>query len=501
MTDALVIGSGPNGLAAAIRLLEAGRSVTVLEAASQPGGAVRTEELTLPGFHHDTFSSVYPAAAASPVFGRMPLAEHGLNWVHPRACSAHPLPEGEAAVLYRDLGDTARTLDAQSPGDGTRWVEYVTPFLESFPAIRETMLTGFPPVKGPLKLLRSAGPQGLFEFTRMLSGSATGLGNRLFNSPGSRAWLYGAAIHGDTPPGRAGSAIAAFYLNLMGHAVGWPSPEGGAQKLTDALVSYLRSLGGEVITDSKVDRILVADGQVRGAGVADGDEYSAPIVVADVMPDALQRMTGEALATWYRKGLKMFVYGPATIKVDWALDDSIPWMNDEVRGAGTVHVGGSENDLIQSIDESLTGLPDRPVLLLGQQSVADPTRAPAGKHTAWAYTHGPADADWVTQQDRHVEAMEEQVERFAPGFRDRILARHVQGPADLQRSNANLIHGDVGGGSYKLRQAVFRPLPVLSPYSTPVSGLFLGSAATFPGGAVHGVPGDAAARAALRRSS
>jgi len=501
LTDALVIGSGPNGLAAAIRLLEAGRSVTVLEAASQPGGSVRTEELTLPGFRHDTFSSVYPAAAASPVFARMPLADHGLRWVHPRACAAHPLPGGEAAILYRDLDQTARTLDAQHTGDGARWIAYVKPFLEAFPAVRDTMLAGFPPIRGPLKLLRSTGPKELLDFGRLLPGSATGLGDRLFNGSGSRAWLYGAAIHGDTPPGRPGSALAAFYLNLLGHAVGWPSPEGGAQRLTDALVSYVRSLGGEVITDARVDRILASHGRVEGVGIAGADEHAAPIVIADLMPDALLRLSGDALAGWYRKSLKrMFIYGPATLKVDWALDGPIPWLNEEVRGAGTVHVGGGEQDLLRSIEESGNGLPARPVLLLGQQSIADPSRAPTGKHTAWAYTHGPASADWVAKQDQHVEAMEQQVERFAPGFSERILARHVLGPADLERRNANLVHGDVGGGSYILRQAVFRPLPVPSPYVTPLSGLYLGSAAAFPGGAVHGVPGDAAAKAALRRT-
>lgn len=499
MTDAIVIGSGPNGLAAAIRLAEAGRSVTVLESADRPGGAVRTEELTLPGFRHDTFSSVYPAAAASPVFGRMPLARHGLEWVHPGACSAHPLPDGDAAVLYRDLQATARTLDRQHPGDGDRWIDFVTPFQGAFDAVRNTMLSGFPPVGGPLQLLRSAGPMPLVNFTRLLSGSAVGLGERLFEGDGSRAWLYGAAMHGDTPPAAAGSGIAAFYLNLLGHAVGWPSPRGGAERLTDALVGYLHSLGGEIQTGATVERILGSGGRVRGVGIAGGSEVSAPVVVADVMPHALLRMTGKALSGWYRAALKRFVYGPATLKVDWALAGPIPWLNEEVREAGTVHVGGAEHEFLQSVGQAADGLPERPFMLLGQQSVADPTRAPEGKHTAWAYTHGPARIDWSARQDRHVEAMEEQVERFAPGFRDRILARHVLGPADLQARNANLVDGDVGGGSYKLRQAVFRPIPSPSPYWTPLGGLFIGSAATFPGGAVHGVPGDSAARAALRR--
>jgi phytoene dehydrogenase-like protein len=499
VTDAIVIGSGPNGLAAAIRLAEAGRSVTVLEGADRPGGAVRTEELTLPGFHHDTFSSVYPAGAASPVFARMPLARHGLEWVHPQACSAHPLPGGDAAVLYRDLDATARTLDRQHPGDGKRWTQFATPFLAASDAVRATMLSGFPPVAGPLRMLRDAGPLRMLDFMRLLSGSAVGLGTRLFEGGGSRAWLYGAALHGDTPPGRAGSAIAAFYLNLLGHAVGWPSPRGGAQRLTDALVGHLRSLGGEIQTGATVERIVVSDGRVRGVGIGGGQEIAAETVIADVMPHALVRMTGDALSGWYRNALQRYVYGPATLKVDWALAGPIPWLNGEVRTAGTVHVGGTEQELLRSIGEGASGLPSHPFLLLGQQSVADPSRAPEGKHTAWAYTHGPARVDWARCEDRHVEAMEQQVEHHAPGFRDRILARHVLGPARLQARNANLVNGDVGGGSYVLRQVVFRPIPSLSPYRTPLAGLFLGSAATFPGGAVHGVPGDAAARTALRR--
>lgn len=497
--DAIVIGSGPNGLAAAIRLAEAGRHVVVLEAADQLGGAVRTEELTLPGFRHDTFSSVHPAAAASPVFARMPLADHGLEWVHPRACSAQPLPDGRAAVLFRDLEATARSLDADHPGDGCQWSEFTRPFLDSFAEVRATMLSGFPPVGGPLKLLARAGPGPTAELVRLLPSSAVGFARRRFGGEGSRAWFYGAAMHGDTPPAKAGGAIAAFYLNLLGHAVGWPSPRGGAGRLTDALVSYLRSLGGELRTGAQVARVLASGRRVRGVEVEGGTAMEAPIVVATVMPHALVALAGEALPSWYRSGLARYVYGPATLKLDWALDGPIPWLHEDVRGAGTVHVGGSEPEMLSCIAAAQDGLPERPFLLVGQQSVADPTRAPEGKHTAWAYTHGPQEGvNWRAEEDRHVERMEAQVERYAPGFRDRILARHVLGPRALQARNANLVGGDVGGGSYRLRQVVFRPLPMPSPYRTPLRGLFLGGAATFPGGAVHGVSGDAAARAALR---
>jgi phytoene dehydrogenase-like protein len=306
-------------------------------------------------------------------------------------------------------------------------------------------------------------------------------------------------MHGDIAPTGAGTAIAAAYLNFMGHAVGWPSPRGGAQALTDALVAYLRSLGGEIRTSTRVQAITSAGGRVTAIRTAGGETMAARAVIATVMPSALLAMTGDALAPWYRAGLRRYVYGPATVKVDWALDGPIPWANPEVRGAGTVHVGGSEDACLAAAVASRSGLPEHPFLLLGQQSVADPTRAPAGKHTAWAYAHGSRDGiEWTSEQDRHVERMEAQVERFAPGFRDRILARHVLGPGDLERRNANLTGGDVGGGSYRLRQVLFRPLPAISPYRTPLRGLYLGSSAAFPGGAVHGVPGDAAARAALR---
>ena len=495
---AVVVGSGPNGLAAAIRLAEAGLEVTVLEAADAPGGAVQTAELTLPGFRHDVFAAVFPAGAASPVFARMPLADHGLRWTHPEACYAHPLPGGEGVALYRDLDRTAAGLDELSAGDGARWRAFAAPLLAEFDAVRATMLGGFPPVRGPWALLRGLGPVGAARFGLLLPDSAARLGARLFRSDAARAWLYGSAGHGDVPPTGPGSAIAVAYLNLLGHAVGWPSPAGGAGALTDALVSYLRSLGGVVRTEALVTRIVSRGRRVGGVALAGGDGLDADVVIADVMPHALVRLAGDGLPGAYRRLLSRYRYGPATVKVDWALDGPIPWAYAAVRGAGTVHVAGPADELVETVRAAERGLPDRPYLLLGQQSIADPSRAPDGCRTAWAYTHGPAQGvDWPSELDRHVERMEAQVERYAPGFRDRILARHVMGPADLEARNRNLVGGDVGGGTYRLPQTVFRPAPWPSPYRTPLRGLFLGSAAAFPGGAVHGVPGDAAARAAL----
>ncbi len=494
--DALIIGSGPNGLAAAITLAEAGRCVVVLEAAPMPGGAVATEELTLPGFRHDTYSSVYPAGAASPVFAGMPLERHGLRWVHPEVCYAHPLPDGRAPALYRDLERTAASLDRLAPGDGERWREFAAPYVQRFAAFRGTILGAFPPTSGVAQLALQLRPRRLLELARVLLMPAEGLAEELFAAPGSRAWLYGSAMHGDVGLAGAGSAIVALGLNVLGHAVGWPSPEGGAGRLAAALVSYLASLGGVVRCNAPVVEIVAPRGRVTGVRLASGEALQAGVVVADVMPRALVALTGDALPPGYAAALHRYRPGPATLKVDWALDGPIPWTAPEARVAGTVHVGGSEDELLAAGSPS-SNLPERPVMLLGQQSIADSTRAPPGKHTAWAYTRGPQSLDWGGSRDRLVERMEAQVERFAPGFREMIAARHVLGPAQLERRNANLVGGDVGGGSYDLDQLIFRPVPALVPYRTQLRGLYLASAATFPGGAVHGVAGRAAARLAL----
>ena len=484
----MVIGSGPNGLAAAIPLARAGHAVTVLEAAPRPGGAMATEELTLPGFRHDTFSAVHPAGAASPAFARFPLADHGVRWIHPEICCAHPLADRPGAALHRDLDRTAASLEALSPGDGERWRTFTAPLLDSFDALRAAMLAGFPPVVGAARLTRALGPRGALGLARLTRLPAQRLARELFHASGARAWLYGSALHADAPLDAAGSAIGAVYLDLLGHGSGWPSPEGGAGRLAAALVSYLQSLGGAIRTEAAVTAIEVRRGTVAGVRLHDGEGIDAGIVVADVMPRALVRLTAGELPGRFARALTRYRYGPATVKVDWALDGPIPWIDPAARVAGTVHLGGDEEEMTAA---------ERQFVLLGQQTIADPSRAPAGKHTAWAYTRGPASIDWAAAVPAHVERMEAQLERFAPGFRDLILARHVMGPADLQARNVNLIDGDVGGGSYAGSQLIFRPRPALIPYRTPVRGLYLGSAATYPGGGVHGVCGQAAARVAL----
>jgi phytoene dehydrogenase-like protein len=495
--DAVVIGGGPNGLTAAITLARAGRSVLVAEATPRLGGAAQTAELTLPGFRHDVFSAVHPAGIASPVFRELQLERHGLRWIHPELCMAHPLPDGRAAVLAREIPTTMASLDALATGDGARWGELVGPYMRHFEAVRATMLSGFPPLAGA-RLLAALKVRGLLDFTRLLLTSAEALAGELFEGD-SAAWLYGSALHGDAPLDGAGSAIAGLWLNLMGHADGWPSPEGGAGAITAALAACLHAHGGVTRCDARAERLHVRRGRVSGLTLADGSTIQTGTVVATTTPHGLLRMAGAALGDAYTRRAVHFRYGPRTVKLDYALDAPVPWAAADARRAGTLHVGGTPTQLREAVLDIARGrLPEHPFLLSGSQSVADPTRAPAGMHTLWAYTHVPPGVDWGAERERFADVVEAQLERFAPGFRDTVLARHVMAPADLEARNENLVGGDVGGGSYGMDQLIFRPVPSLNPYATPVRGLYVGGAAAFPGGAVHGVPGHAAARAALR---
>jgi phytoene dehydrogenase-like protein len=411
---------------------------------------------------------------------------------------AHPLPGGRAAVLSRDLPRTLASLDGLAAGDGERWRELVEPYLRHFEAVRATMLSGFPPAGGPARLVAAFKLGGMLEFVRLLLTSAEALAGELFEGEGA-AWLYGSALHGDAPLNAAGSAIAAVWLNLMGHADGWPSPEGGASAITDALAACLHAHGGATRVDARAEQVHVDRGRVTGVTLADGTTIATRTVVATTTPHGLLRMAGQALGDAYTRRAVHFRYGPQTVKLDWALDAPVPWESEDARTAGTVHLGGTVTQLRRSLLDVARGkLPEHPFLLSGSQSVADATRAPAGKHTMWAYTHVPPGVDWSAERDDFADVVEAQIESFAPGFRDTILARHVMAPGDLEARNENLVGGDVGGGSYGLDQLIFRPLPSLNPYSTPVRGLYIGSASAFPGGAVHGVPGHAAARAALR---
>ena len=494
--DALVIGSGPNGLAAAIELAAAGLSVLVLEAAPRPGGAVLTEELTLPGFRHDTFSSVYPAGAASPVFAALPLERHGLRWVHPNVCLAHPIPDGRAVALHRDLESTVEGLDAIHPGDGQRWQAFAAPLLDHFDALRATMLAGFPPLRGPARLAAGLGPLPVLDFARLLFTSIQSLAERLFQGEPSRAWLYGSAMHSDVPIPARGSAIAGAYLNLLGHAVGWPSPEGGAGALAGALVAHLQELGGGVRTDAEVVRVVADRARVVAVELQGGETVSAPLVLADVMPSALARLADGALPGLYTRALRRYRHGPPTLKLDWALAGPIPWIAPEARQAGTVHVGGDAPEVIDVTARARTSLPDRPFTLLGQQSLADPTRAPAGRHTAWAYTHVPRDVDWAGSATATSSAWRPRSSASPPAFANSSSPATSSIPPTSSAATPT--------SSPATSAAALHPLPgplpsrpLSAPYRTPLRGLYIASAATFPGGAVHGVPGHAAARLAL----
>ena len=496
--DAVVVGAGPNGLSAAIRLAEADLSVLLVEAEDRIGGAVKTDELTLPGFLHDTYSSVYPAGAASPVFARMPLEKHGLRFVHPQVAMSHVLDEGRGASLYKDLGRTVDSLEASHPGDGEGWREFISLYVENWGVLRKAMMEGFPPVWGGLRSALRLGYKGSLETGRMVLQPAAALADELFSGDAAKAWLYGTALHGDVAPGASGSAVFGFYLSLLGHVAGWPVAEGGSGKLSGALAGYFESLGGEIRTGSPVEEVSARNGRVTGI-VVNGEEVRTNMAVCDVTPHGLLGISGTLLPDSYKKKMARFRYGPGSLKIDHALSGPIPWEYEEARGAGTLHVSAAEprNWLENVSREKLGYLPGKPFMLAAQPSVADPSRAPESRHTFWAYAHVPHGIDWNKRTEEHVDRMENQIERFAPGFRDLIMERHVITPPDLEDRNRNLVGGDVNAGSQAPDQLFFRPIPSLSPYRTPVRGLYIGSASTFPGGAVHGVPGDAAARSAL----
>ena len=466
--DAIVVGAGPNGLAAAIVLARAGLRVLVREAADQPGGGARTEPLTLPGFAHDVCSAVHPLGIASPLFRRLPLAEHGLEWVQPPAPLAHPFDDGTAVLLERSTRATGRQLGP----DAAAWQRLMDPFVDRWQHLLADAL-------GPLKVPRH--PLLLARFGLVALPPTTWLTRAVFRGSRARALFAGMAAHATLPLGRPPSAAFGMMLGLTGHAVGWPIPRGGSGNLTSALVSYLRSLRGEVLTGAPV---LALDELPR-----------ARAVLLDLTPRQILRLGGTCLPRQYRAQLARYQYGLGTFKVDYALDAPIPWRPAEVARAATVHLGGTLEEIHASRTREWAGRPaERPYVLLAQPTLFDPSRAPAGKHVAWVYCHVP-NASAVDMTDR----VEAQVERFAPGFRERILARHVMAPADLERHNPNLIGGDINGGEATLLQLFFGPAPRPIPYATPNPKLFVCSSSTPPGGGVHGMAGYYAARLALRR--
>ncbi|HEX6796681.1 MAG TPA: NAD(P)/FAD-dependent oxidoreductase [Ktedonobacterales bacterium] len=467
--DAVVVGAGPNGLAAAITLARAGHSVVVYEARETVGGGCRSAELTLPGFVHDVCSAIHPLAVASPFFRSLPLADYGLAWAHPTLALAHPLPGGTAAALHHSLAQTAAGLGP----DGPAYIRLMAPLVRDWPKIEAAILGPLPlPPQHPLALARF-GLSALFP--------AQWLAETRFRTPAARALFAGLAAHSMMPLGKPVTAAFGLVLGIVAHVAGWPVPRGGAQSISDALAAYLRSLGGEIVTSTPISSLA--------------ELPSARAVLCDVTPRQLIALTGERLPAGYRRRLERYRYGPGVFKLDYALDAPVPWLAEECRQAGTVHVGGTLEEIAAAERQVARGeVPERPFVLVAQQSLCDPTRAPSGKQTLWAYCHVPSGSD--VDMTARVEA---QIERFAPGFRERILARHTLTAFEMEAYNANYIGGDINGGVQDLWQLYTRPVVSLTPYATPVPGLFLCSSSTPPGGGVHGMCGLHAARLALRR--
>lgn len=469
MLDAVVVGSGPNGLTAAVALARAGCSIRVLEAEPTAGGGTRSEELTLPGFVHDTCAAMHPLGVASPAFSAWPLAEHGLSWIHPAAPAAHPLPDGSAVVIERSLDATADRLGP----DGPAWRRLAEPLVAHWDALVDTILA--PMVRVP------SHPFVLAGFGLKAAWPATTLARHSFETEAARAAFAGLAGHAILDLRLP--LTSSFALTFLGsaHAAGWPMAGGGSQRIADALISYLGTMGGEVVTSHRVSSLA--------------DLPEARVSLFDLTPRQILRIAGERIPPLHRRRLARFRYGPGAFKLDYALDGPVPWKAEECGRAGSIHVGGTLEEIAAAEAEvARGGHPERPFVLCTQPSLFDPSRAPGGKHTFWAYCHVPNGSTVDMTQ-----AIEDQLERFAPGFRDRVLARHVMTPTAVEAHNANYVGGDIAGGSHGGLQILARPLLSPEPYAIPMEGraAFLCSSSTPPGAGVHGMCGWWAAKAAL----
>ena len=463
--DAVVIGSGPNGLAAAITMAEAGHSVLVIEGHETIGGGARSAELTLPGFVNDVCSSVYPMAIWSPFFRRLPLAQHGLEWVQPSAPLAHPLDDGTAVILERSVEKTAENVG----NDAERYIRLMEPLLRGWPKVEASATQPFSFPAHPFAAAR-------FGLTVMRSASS--VAKHTFRGVRARALFAGLAAHAVLPLERVPSAAFGLVLGIIAHSQGWPFVRGGSQYISDALAKHLTSLGGEIVTQTPIASLE--------------ELPRARAILCDVTPRQLLTIAGSRLPADFRGKLESYRYGPGVCKLDWALDGPIPWKAAECSRAGTVHLGGTFEEIAASERDAWQGRHSaRPFVLLAQASLFDPTRAPAGKHTAWAYCHVPHGSS----RDM-TDAIENQIERFAPGFRRFVMKRSVRVASSLEGYNPNLIGGDIGGGAVDLEQFLLRPTRRL--YRTPAKGIYLCSSSTPPGPGVHGLCGHSAARAALK---
>jgi phytoene dehydrogenase-like protein len=502
--DAVVIGSGPNGLVAANVLADAGWDVVVCEAQAEIGGAVRSANVTAPGFTTDLYSAFYPLAAASPVIRSLELESYGLQWVQAPAVLAHQYDDGRAVVLHRTAEDTAAELDQWAPGDGDVWMT----MFEQWRSIREPLMdalfTPFPPVRPGTRLLRTLKGPGAIRLARMALLPVRRLAEETFAGEGGRVLLTGNAMHADIPPHSAGSGLYGWLLSMLGQDVGFPVPRGGSGRLAEAMAARAESRGVIVRRNSPVSAILVEAGEARGVRLADGFSLRARrAVVADVAaPDLYGRLlSGVPLPRSVRTDLSKFQWDPSTLKLNWALRAPVPWKSEASRAAGTVHLGVDLDGFVDfSSDIAVGRMPEKPFILFGQMTTADPSRSPQGTESAWAYSHLPRElADDPRQIAEHVERLGVAVERAAPGFSDLILASHVQTPRGLEAGDENLAGGAINGGTAALhQQLVFRPTPGLGRPETAVERLYLASASAHPGGGVHGACGWNAARAVLR---
>lgn len=512
--DAVVVGAGPNGLVAANYLADAGWHVLVLEQQPTVGGAVRSDSELHEDFVHDTFSAFYPLAAASPHIQAFGLERFGLRWVHAPAVLANPIDDGEHwAVLHRDRHVTARLADELHPGDGEAWLRLVEQWDRIGDQIIGALLSPFPPVKsavGAAMRLRSVG--GL-SFVRELLTPVTDIGRNRFGGEAPRVLLAGNAGHADIPLDASGSGLMGLVLAMLGQTVGFPVPEGGAGRLTQALAARLQSLGGEIRCSEEVTAIEVDGGRATAVRTPEGRYAAEHAVLADVVATKLYGglVPDEHLPARLRKDMERFQLDPGTIKVDWALDGPVPWAVPPPYGAGTVHIADSVEQMSEALAQVTAGaVPREPFLLTGQMTTTDPTRSPAGTESMWAYTHVPHHAaydagdgsvrgTWDRDDcERFADRMQARIVKHAPGFESRVIARRVIGPHEMEARDANLVNGALNGGTANIHQQLFfRPVPGLGRAETRIPGLYLASASAHPGGGVHGAPGTNAARAAL----